>query len=162
MARSKAVQKQANQKSLKEKIQEAKEKEQKAFEQQGREWKKRLSPNVAAEICIKHYRRDTSLLIPKANFQKAVRDICERISKERHEEWKKRQRGLRSDDPEWEPAKMYRMETQALMALHEAAETMMVGLFEDMNVCSVHCKRVTIMPRDLALCRRLNGSWQWQ
>ena len=54
------------------------------------------------------------------------------------------------------------MDTQGLLALQEACEAMLVGLFEDMNVCAVHCKRVTVMPNDLLLCRRLNGAWQWE
>ena len=32
-----------------------------------------------------------------------------------------------------------------------------VGLFEDCNLCAVHAKRVTIMPSDLQLARRIRG-----
>ena len=31
----------------------------------------------------------------------------------------------------------------------EATEAFMVGLFEDTNLCAIHAKRVTIMPRDI-------------
>lgn len=41
------------------------------------------------------------------------------------------------------------------MALQEAVEAYMVGLFEDCNLCAIHAKRVTIMPRDMLLARRL-------
>ena len=33
---------------------------------------------------------------------------------------------------------------EALLALQEASEAFMVGLFEDCNLCAIHAKRVTI------------------
>lgn len=45
----------------------------------------------------------------------------------------------------------------AVMGLHEAAETYLVGLFEDANLCAIHAKRVTIMPGDMHLARRILG-----
>lgn len=50
-----------------------------------------------------------------------------------------------------------RFQSQALLALQEAAEAYLVGLFEDTNLCAIHAKRVTIMTRDLALARRIRG-----
>lgn len=44
-----------------------------------------------------------------------------------------------------------------LLTLKEAAEAYLVGLFEDTNLCAIHAKRVTIMPRDIQLARRLRG-----
>jgi histone H3 len=41
------------------------------------------------------------------------------------------------------------------MALQEAAEQYLVGLFEDSNLCAIHAKRVTIMAKDIQLARRL-------
>jgi hypothetical protein len=32
-----------------------------------------------------------------------------------------------------------------------------VGLFEDTNLCALHAKRVTIMPKDMQLARRIRG-----
>jgi histone H3 len=32
-----------------------------------------------------------------------------------------------------------------------------VGLFEDTNLCALHANRVTIMPRDIHLTRRIRG-----
>lgn len=58
------------------------------------------------------------------------------------------------------------------MALQEAAEAYLVGLFEgekylkdaltdvgrvDTNLCAIHAKRVTIMPKDIQLARRIRG-----
>jgi histone H3 len=50
-----------------------------------------------------------------------------------------------------------RFQTTALHALQEAAEAYLVGLFEDTNLCAVHAKRVTIMPKDIQLARRIRG-----
>ncbi|OBS76716.1 hypothetical protein A6R68_16832, partial [Neotoma lepida] len=36
----------------------------------------------------------------------------------------------------------------AIGALQEAKETYLVGLFEDTNLCAIHSKCVTIMPKD--------------
>jgi histone H3 len=33
----------------------------------------------------------------------------------------------------------------------------LVGLFEDTNLCAIHAKLVTIMPKDIQLARRIRG-----
>ena len=50
-----------------------------------------------------------------------------------------------------------RFQSSALMAIQEAAEAYIVGLFEDTNLCALHAKRVTIMPKDIMLARRIRG-----
>jgi len=50
-----------------------------------------------------------------------------------------------------------RFQTAAVAALQEASEAYLVGLFEDMNLCAIHAKRVTVMPKDMALARRIRG-----
>ena len=50
-----------------------------------------------------------------------------------------------------------RFEASALIALQEAAEAYLVSLFEDTNLCRIHGKRVTIMPKDIPLARRICG-----
>eukprot|EP00729_Bicosta_minor_P018043 gene18044-15969_t len=49
----------------------------------------------------------------------------------------------------------YRFQSAAIRALQEASEAYLVGLFEDTNLCALHAKRKTIMPKDMALARRL-------
>lgn len=44
-----------------------------------------------------------------------------------------------------------------MLALQEAAEAYLVGLFEDTNLCAIHARRVTIMVRDMQLARRIRG-----
>ena len=50
-----------------------------------------------------------------------------------------------------------RFQSQAVLALQEAAEAYLVSLFEDTNLCAIHAKRVTIMSKDLQLAKRIRG-----
>jgi histone H3 len=50
-----------------------------------------------------------------------------------------------------------RFQGSAVLALQESAEAYLVGLFEDTNLCAIHAKRVTIMPKDIQLARRIRG-----
>lgn len=43
------------------------------------------------------------------------------------------------------------------MAIQEAAEMYLVGLFEDTNICAIHAQRKTILKKDMLLARRLRG-----
>jgi histone H3 len=44
-----------------------------------------------------------------------------------------------------------RFQSSALGASQEASEAYLVGLVEDTNLCAIHVKRVTIMPKDIQL-----------
>jgi len=50
-----------------------------------------------------------------------------------------------------------KFQSTAMLALQEAAEAYLVGIFEDTNLCAIHAKRVTIMPKDIQLARRIRG-----
>lgn len=93
----------------------------------------RYRPGTVALREIRKYQKSTNLLIRKQPFQRLVRWIAQ--------EYK--------TDIKWTSV--------ALMCLHEAAEAYLVGLFEDTNLCAIHAKRVTIMPRDMQLARRIRG-----
>ena len=43
------------------------------------------------------------------------------------------------------------------MLLDPLPQAYLVGLFEDTNLCAIHAKRVTIMPKDIQLARRIRG-----
>ena len=75
----------------------------------------------------------TDLLIRKAPFQRLVREIAQDLGTDA------------------------RFQSTAVLALQEAAELYLVGLFEDTNLCAIHAKRVTIMPKDIQLARRIRG-----
>ena len=49
------------------------------------------------------------------------------------------------------------IQAAAVWGLQEAAEAYLAGLFEDSNLCAIHAKQVTIMPRDIQLARRICG-----
>ena len=51
----------------------------------------------------------------------------------------------------------FRLSLSTVLANQEAAEAHLVGLFEDTNLCAIHAKRVTIMPKDIQLARRIRG-----
>ena len=53
-----------------------------------------------------------------------------------------------------------RCNSTAILALQEAAEAFLVGVFEDTVLCAVHAKRVTIQTKDMQLARRIRGDKQ--
>ena len=48
-------------------------------------------------------------------------------------------------------------QSNALLALQETAEYYLVSLFEDSNLCSIHAKCATIMPKDIQLAHHMRG-----
>ncbi len=50
-----------------------------------------------------------------------------------------------------------RFQSTAITAIQEATEAYMVSLFEDTNLCAIHAGRVTIMPKDIQLARRIRS-----
>ena len=95
-------------------------------------WGCEETPSLALRE-IRKYQKNTDLLMRKAPFQRLVREIaC----------------AIKSD---------LQMQSTALLALQEAAEAYLVGLFNDTNECALHAKRVTIMPKDMQLALRIRG-----
>ena len=93
----------------------------------------RFKPGTIALREIRKYQKSTELLIRKLPFQRLVREIATEFKQE------------------------IRFQSQAILALQEAAEAYMVALYEDTNLCAIHAKRVTIMSRDLQLAKRIRG-----
>lgn len=48
-----------------------------------------------------------------------------------------------------------RFQKAAMLALQEASEAYLVSLFENANLFALHAKRVTVMPVDMQLARRV-------
>ncbi|CAJ1400159.1 unnamed protein product [Effrenium voratum] len=108
-----------------------------------------LSKNATLERQrIFRLQNSTSLQIPKAAFQRLVKDILEQLN----EEERKFEVPRYATQEEHAP---FRMESQALFALQEAAEHYLTGLMEDGNLCAIHNKRVTLMTKDLEIVSRL-------
>eukprot|EP00960_Hanusia_phi_P011491 335694-Hanusia_phi.AAC.8 len=95
--------------------------------------KHRFRPGTVALREIRRYQKGTELLIRKLPFQRLVREIA---------------LDYKTD---------IRFNTHAVMAIQEAAEAYLTSLFEDTNLCAIHARRVTIMPKDIQLARRIRG-----
>ena len=93
----------------------------------------RFRPGTVALKEIRRYQRSTELLLRKLPFQRLVREIAQEFRQE------------------------LRFQSTAILALQEAAEAYLIGLFEDTNLCAIHAKRITIMPKDIQLARRIRG-----
>ena len=88
----------------------------------------RYRPGTVALREIRRYQKSTELLIRKLPFQRLVQELAQDLGKIN-----------------------VRFQSGAIMALQEASEAYLVGLLEDTNLCTVHAKRVTIMPKDIQL-----------
>ena len=93
----------------------------------------RYRPGTVALIEIRRYQRSSELLIRRMPFQRLVREIAQ------------------THNPH------LGFQSGAILALQESAEAYLVGLLEDSNLCAIHAKRVTIMPKDIQLARRIRG-----
>ena len=93
----------------------------------------RFRPGTVALREIRRYQKSTELLIRRMPFQRLVREIAQEFKTD------------------------LRFQASAILALQEATEAYLVALFEDSNLCAIHAKRVTIMPRDIQLARRIRG-----
>mmetsp|Transcript_13294 Transcript_13294/g.53641 ORF Transcript_13294/g.53641 Transcript_13294/m.53641 type:complete len:140 (-) Transcript_13294:541-960(-) len=96
--------------------------------------RRRYKPGTLALKEIRKFQKSTELLIRKAPFCRLVREISNEVSPE-----------------------PFRYTAESLLAIQEATEDFLVHLFEDCNLCAIHAKRVTIMPKDLQLARRIRG-----
>ena len=100
----------------------------------------RYLPGTVALKQIRQYQKSTELLIRKLPFQQLVHEIA--------------------SDSEVIKSPLcgkVRFQSAAIMALQEAAEAYLVGLFEDTNLCAIHAKQVTIMLKDIQLARRIRS-----
>jgi histone H3 len=95
----------------------------------------RYRPGTVALREIRHYQKSTETLIRRLPFQRLVREIAE---------------GFKL---------ALRFQGSAILALQEASEAYLVHLFEETNLCAIHAKRVTIMPQDMRLARRIRGDY---
>ncbi|KAM4020317.1 uncharacterized protein ACNLHF_000773 isoform 1-T3 [Anomaloglossus baeobatrachus] len=97
--------------------------------------RKRYRPGTVALREIRKYQKSTELLIKKAPFARLVREVCLKYAK-----------GV-----------PYSWQSSAIMALQESAEAFLARLFEDSNLCSIHAKRITIIPKDMELAQKIRG-----
>ena len=82
---------------------------------------------------IKRYQKSTELLIRKLPFSHLVCEIAQDFKTDLH------------------------FQREAIAAPQKAGEAYFVGLFEDTNLCAIHAKHVTIMPKDIQLAHCIRG-----
>lgn len=93
----------------------------------------RYRPGTVALREIRRYQKSTELLIRKLPFQRVVRSIAQ------------------------DHKTNLRFQASALLALQEACEAYIVGLFEDAQLMAIHAKRITVMPKDSRIARKIRG-----
>lgn len=93
----------------------------------------RFKPGTVALREIRRYQKSDELLIRRLPFQRLVREIAQ---------------DFKTD---------LRFQAAAIEALQDSSEAYLVGLFEDTNLCAIHAGRVTIMPKDIQLARRIRN-----
>ena len=75
-------------------------------------------------------------------------------------EWRRRK-----GETEINPKQLTKVEREkakgAMVALHEASESYLVGMMEDANLLAIHAKRYTIQPRDIQLAHHIHGDKDW-
>ena len=98
----------------------------------------RYRPGTVALREIHRYQCTSELLIRKAPFSRLAHEITANIT-----------HGITKKVDRWT--------SNAIQALHEASEAYIIGMFEDSNLACIHSKRVTVMPKDLILVRRIRG-----
>eukprot|EP00092_Neocalanus_flemingeri_P002694 GFUD01002884.1.p1 GENE.GFUD01002884.1~~GFUD01002884.1.p1 ORF type:complete len:194 (-),score=51.43 GFUD01002884.1:158-739(-) len=99
--------------------------------------KRKFRPGTLALREIRKYQKSCDLLIPSLPFSRLIREVAQAV--------------LGHCMPD------IRFQSSAIKALQEAAEAYLVTLFEDTMCCAVHARRVTIMPRDMNLAKRIRG-----
>jgi len=82
---------------------------------------------------IRRFQKTGEFLIRKLPFQRLVREVGQNYS----------------NDLRFQPA--------AMELLQEAVEAHLVSVFEDANLCAIRAKRVTAMPKNIWLARRIRG-----
>ena len=82
---------------------------------------------------IRKYQRNTDLLIHQLLFQRVIGEIAQSHGAE------------------------LRFQSSALIALQKAGEAFLVGLFKQVNLHTIHAKRVNVMPKDVQLARQIRG-----
>ena len=110
--------------------------EKKGKDKEEEEKTRRVRRGLRALKEIKKYQSGTELLIRRLPFQRVVKEIMQ---------------GIRAD---------LQLQSAAMMALQEVGETFLVGLLEQANLCALHTKWVTVMPKDIQLARHIWGDVQ--
>ena len=93
---------------------------------------RRRRPGIASLMEIRYYQKYVELLIPLLAFLRLVQEVATEVS-----------------------SKNFRFQSTAIKALQEGSKVYLIGLLEDSQLCTIHAKHVTLMPKDMKLAWRL-------
>jgi len=93
----------------------------------------RYRPGTVALREIRKYQKSTELLIPRMAMIRLIKEITQDYKVD------------------------LRHQASAITALHEAVEAHLICLFEHSNLLAIQAKRITIIPKDMQLARRLSS-----
>merc|ERR1712065_72153 len=94
----------------------------------------RYRPGTVALREVKKLQKSTDLLVARAPFARLIREVASGFNNQK-----------------------LNFQASAVSAIQEAAESYIISVLSDANLCALHANRVTAMPKDLALARRLRG-----
>ena len=94
-------------------------------------------PGTMALQQIRRYQKRTELLCRKLCVARLVREVAQDFKVDLH------------------------FQVTVLLAIQEAMEAWLVRLMEDMNLCAIHAKHVTIQPRDLLWLEKFRLIMVW-
>lgn len=95
---------------------------------------RRFRPGTVALREIRKYQKGTENLLRAAPFRRLIREIAS-VQGKQH----------------------LRFQSAAMECIQTSAEAYIIGILADTNLCAINARRVTIMPRDIYLARRLRG-----
>ena len=98
---------------------------------------------------IRRLQDTVHLLIPRQSFQRLLREYSQC--------YKVECTYLHFIQANYLITFLVRWQSLAVEAIRQAAEDYLVRLFEDANLCCIHAKRVTLMPKDMQLALRIRG-----
>eukprot|EP00804_Cyclotella_cryptica_P006930 CCRYP_007092-RA/>CCRYP_007092-RA protein AED:0.01 eAED:-0.01 QI:0/-1/0/1/-1/0/1/0/136 len=90
-------------------------------------------PGTDALCKIYRHQKSTDLLICKVPFQRLAREVLQDLNRP-------------GSYPDFTTE---HFQVTSLLAIQESVEAFSVGLFEDANLCVIHARRVTIIPKDM-------------
>ena len=117
---------------------------QKEFLQDGKVKKpQRYWPGTVTLYKIHQFLKSTDLLVCKLPFSHLVHEIALKVGRfDMH------------------------FQVHAILTLQEAEEAYLAWLLEDANLCTIHVKCITIMPKDIQLTQHISGEhlhyWNWK
>jgi len=115
--------------------------------QQGLKKIRRFRPGTVALREIRKQQRSVKTIIPKAPFIRLVRECMGEL-----------QQSSTPGPSGTGHSQGVRLRSEALLCMREGVEALTTRLLENANLASIHGKRVTVMPKDLAVIRRITSN----